>query len=208
MRNTVYPVQRAGQRAIVTLPVHIDLFNAGQIRDDLLAVIDCGVTALIADMTVTVSCDQAGAGAVVRACQRAAISGTDLRLVVSSEIVRRALSGSGADRLMPIYPSLEALLAALAGPAPRPEPPPWPPAEKEADSAEVTLRLAEDHDRIAAGITDIVVHRLFSASLILQVALGLMGEHRAAGKVEGAMDELDLAIRDLRDMIFHHRRLT
>lgn len=187
MRNAVYPVQRAGQRAVVTLPVHIGLSNAGQVRDDLLAVIDRGVTALIADMTVTVSCDQAGAEAVVRACQRAAISGTDLRLVVSSEIVRRVLSVSGADRLMPIYPSLAALLAALAGPAPRPEPPPWPPA---------------------AGITDIVVHRLFSASLTLQVALGLMGEHRAAGKVEGAMDELDLAIRDLRDMIFHHRRST
>ena len=66
--------------------------------------------------------------------------------------------------------------------------------------------LAEDHDRIAAGLTDIVVRRLFSAGLALETVVGLMGDHRAAGTVQEAISELDLAVRDLRDMMFAHQR--
>ena len=64
-------------------------------------------------MTATASCDHAGADAVVRAYQRAAASGTQLRLVVTAQIVRRLLSVTGLDRLISIYPSLEA--ATIAG---------------------------------------------------------------------------------------------
>jgi PAS domain S-box-containing protein len=61
-----------------------------------------------------VSCDHAGADAVARAYQRAAASGTQLRLVVTAPIVRRVLSINGLDRLIPIYPSLQAAIAAAA----------------------------------------------------------------------------------------------
>ena len=47
--------------------------------------------------------------------------------------------------------------------------------------------------------------RLFSAGLALEVALGLIGEHRAAGRIH-AVSELDLAIRDIRDMVFDSGR--
>src|SRR5260370_34978783 len=63
-------------------------------------------------MTATASCDHAGADAVVRACQRGVISGAELRLVVTAQIVSRVLSISGVDRLVSIYPSLEAATAA------------------------------------------------------------------------------------------------
>jgi anti-sigma B factor antagonist len=78
----------------------------------LLSVINGGATALIADMTATTSCDHAGSGAVERAFRRAVICGTELRLVVTAEHVSRVLSLSGLDRLVPIYPSLEAATAA------------------------------------------------------------------------------------------------
>jgi signal transduction histidine kinase len=68
------------------------------------------------------------------------------------------------------------------------------------------LRLAEDRDRIAGELSDIVVRRLFSAGLALEAALGLIGEHRAAGRVQHAVSELDLAIRDIRDVVFDSRR--
>jgi len=97
--ESLSPVRWFGQQAVVSLPEHIDVSNAGQIREALLAVINRGAQALIADMTATISCDQAGAAAVVRAHQRAFTSGTQLRLVVTSEIVRRVLSISGIDRL-------------------------------------------------------------------------------------------------------------
>ena len=66
------------------------------------------------DLTATISCDHAGADALVRAHQRAILSGTELRIVVTAPIVRRMLSLNGLDRLVPIYPSLEAATAARA----------------------------------------------------------------------------------------------
>jgi len=64
----------------------------------------------------------------------------------------------------------------------------------------------QDRDRIAAGMTDIVVHRLFAAGLALETALGLMGGHLGAGKVQEAIGELDLAIRDVRNVVFDHQQ--
>jgi anti-anti-sigma factor len=115
-----YPVRWLGRQAVVALPEHIDVTNAGQIREELLSVINRGAVVLIADMAATISCDHAGAEAVARAYQRAVVSGTQLRLVVTAGIVRRVISLSGLDRLVPVYPSLEAATAAgePAGAAP------------------------------------------------------------------------------------------
>jgi anti-anti-sigma factor len=110
--ETTFPVQWTGRQAQVALPEHIDVSNAGQIREELLAVINQGAEALIADMTATVSCDHAGADAVARAYQRAVVSRTELRLVVTSGVVLRMLGMTGVGRLVPAYPSVEAALAA------------------------------------------------------------------------------------------------
>jgi anti-anti-sigma factor len=114
MPEDSYPVQWMGQQAVVALPEHIDVSNAGLIREQLLSLINRGAAILIADMTVTVSCDHAGADAMVRAYQRATVSGTQLRLVVFAPVVRRVLSLNGLDRLVSIYSSLEAAIAAGA----------------------------------------------------------------------------------------------
>ena len=71
-----------------------------------------------------------------------------------------------------------------------------------AASAELTRYLTQDHDRIAQGINDVVLRRIFAAGLDLQAALGLIGEHRGASKIWHAIDELDQAVRDIRDTIF------
>jgi anti-sigma B factor antagonist len=107
-----YPVRWVGRLAVVALPEHIDVSNASPIREELLWVINRGATALIADMTATLSCDQSGADAMMRAYQRALASGTQLRLVVTAQIVRRVLDINGLDRLIPVYPCVEAATAA------------------------------------------------------------------------------------------------
>jgi hypothetical protein len=61
---------------------------------------------------------------------------------------------------------------------------------------------AEDRERIAAGLNDVVVRRLLTAGQDLQAALGLMGDHPANGQIRHAVDELDQAIRDIPDTIF------
>ena len=383
-----YPVLWTGQRAVVVLPEHIDLSNSADIRGELLSVINRGATALIADMSATVSCDNSGADAVARAYRRAFSNGTDLRLVVVSPIVRRVIGISGVDRLVSLYPSLEAALAArtpaaralapaaigfaaagsgaagsgaagsgaagsaAAGPAttesattgsdsrPADRPESVPPGTGEVpagqaepdiglgteialldhqgvivsvndawqafaatnkgdparvgpgvsylevcaaagddpvalevaanihralagdlpgplvvevpchspdtarwfemlisprmdddgghrgatvtlslakseprlasaapvagagDSAQVIVRLTEDRERIAAGMNDLLVHRLFSAGLSLQTALGILGAHPATGKIWDAVNDLDLAVRELRSILF------
>ncbi|HEY5361596.1 MAG TPA: hypothetical protein VIJ82_28570 [Streptosporangiaceae bacterium] len=82
------------------------------------------------------------------------------------------------------------------------------PSERAAASPEITLYLIEDRDRIAEGLSALVVHRLFSAGLALEAALGLMDEHPAAKRVEFAVTQLDRAIGDLRNVIFDNRRLN
>ena len=119
MISDACPVRWTGRQAIVSLPEHIGLSNAGLVREELLSVINRGATTLIADMTATISCDHAGADAVARAFQRAVIGGTELRLVVTAQIVRRVLTINGLDRLVSIYPTLEAATAARP-PAPVP----------------------------------------------------------------------------------------
>ena len=52
--------------------------------------------------------------------------------------------------------------------------------------ADVTRYLLEDRDRIAQRMNDVVIQRIFSAGLTLQLALG----------------ELDHAIRDIRAIVF------
>ena len=81
-----------------------------------------------------------------------------------------------------------------------------PPAGRSGESAEVMLRLAQEHDRMARGMDDIVAHRLFSAGLCLETALELMGGHPAAGKVEDAIGELDLALAGVRTVLFDHHQ--
>jgi anti-anti-sigma factor len=112
MRDEPFPVEWTGRLAIVAFPGHVDISNVGQLRDRLLAVINRGPAVLIVDMTATESCDHAAVEAIARACQRAAISGTQVKLVVSAPVVRRVLSIEGLDRLVPIYPSLKAAMAA------------------------------------------------------------------------------------------------
>jgi anti-anti-sigma factor len=108
----LFPVAWSGRRAVVTLPEHIDAANTGQLRDELLGLVNRGPEVLIADLTGTASCDHGGAEALVRAYHRASVNGTLLKIVASSPLVRRILTVSGLDRLVSVYPSLEAALAA------------------------------------------------------------------------------------------------
>ncbi len=62
------------------------------------------------------------------------------------------------------------------------------------------LDLADESERIAGGLHDVVIRRLSGAGLILQ---STAGRHpSAASALSGAVDEIDKAIRELRTVIF------
>jgi hypothetical protein len=103
------------------------------------------------------------------------------------------------------------LSAATTAPAPavpqvRPGPglPQAPEDGRAASPAGAIPGQAEDRERIALGMNDVVVRRLLAAGQDLQAALGVMGNHPASGTIRHAMDELDQAIRDIPDVILDH----
>ena len=106
------PVAWAGRRAVVAFPEHVDMSNAAQIREELLGVFDRGVAVVIADMSATAWCDYVGVDAVARACQQAAVSRAELRLVATAPAVRRLLAAEGLDRLVRVYSSMQAAITA------------------------------------------------------------------------------------------------
>jgi anti-anti-sigma factor len=109
-----YPVRWIGRLAISALPRHVGDSGGAQIRQELLRVINRRATELVIDMTGTASCDHEGAASVARAHQRDTASGTQLRLAITAEAVRRVLSLNGLDRLIPVYRWLDAAIAAAA----------------------------------------------------------------------------------------------
>jgi hypothetical protein len=61
---------------------------------------------------------------------------------------------------------------------------------------------AEERERIALGLNDVVARRLRAAGEDLQAALGLMGDHPASANIRHAVDEIDQAILDIPDVVF------
>jgi anti-anti-sigma factor len=105
---------------VIALPAEIDVTNAGQVGQQLGAALAPGVRAVIADLSATTFCDSSAISMLERAHQQAAANGTQLRLVVRSTRVLRALTLVQLDYLLPVYPSLSQALAAAIEPAPRP----------------------------------------------------------------------------------------
>lgn len=74
------------------------------------------MTMVIADMTATVFCDSSGISQLVLAHHCAAAHHAQLRLAVPHDQVREILKVTGVDRLLAVYPSLNAAQAAASPP--------------------------------------------------------------------------------------------
>ena len=109
------PVDRAVCYATITLPAEVGIANADQVRDELFRAIDDGPELLMVDMTGTAYCAAAGIHVLMDTRGRAEDAGIGLRVAAGAPTVRRVLQLTGADRLIDVYPSLE---AALMGPDP------------------------------------------------------------------------------------------
>jgi len=111
MADPQRPSGTAPRTAVITLPGSVDLSSARHLGGELDSVLASGVTTVIADMTATTFCDSSGARTLVAACEQAAADNIEIRLVVPSAFVLRALALMGLDRLLPVYQTLDAALA-------------------------------------------------------------------------------------------------
>ena len=105
----------------MSLPATIDMNNAWQVGQELLAAFVGGATTVIADLSGTIRCSAAGVHALALACQRAAANSVELRLAIPSREALHVFFLTGHDRWLPVYPSLG---AAIAGGDLRPRPGP------------------------------------------------------------------------------------
>jgi anti-anti-sigma factor len=103
---------------VVTMPAEIDITNADRIGEELSSAIARGAGMVVADMTGTRFCNSSGISMLVLAHRQAAANHAELRLVVLSTVVLRALKLVRMDCLLPIYPSLDAALTPEAAPEP------------------------------------------------------------------------------------------
>jgi anti-sigma B factor antagonist len=108
-----FPVTWSGRTAVVVVPVELDLTIADGLREALLDVLNAGALGLVVDMTPTTFCDSAGISAITRAVRRAAAHDATIRLAVVSPAVLRVLDLVGIDRLIEIFPDVEAALTSL-----------------------------------------------------------------------------------------------
>ena len=198
MTEDTCPVRWINRQAVMTLPEHIDRSNADRVREQLLLVINHGAVALIADLAATLSCDYSGNDALARAYQRAAASGTELRIVVSVDVVRRVLSLSGLDRLVSVYPTLDAALAAgaqrrevPAGPA---TPAVSPGGPGPADLARAAAADPASHTR---ELLDWVATSIDNVGVSLQAAIDLPRDITAQ-RITEALRRLDDVTREIR----------
>jgi anti-sigma B factor antagonist len=91
---------------VVKLPAEIDFFNLDLVRATLASGLARRPKVLVADGTGTGFCDCAASHALITAHREAVAAGTQLRVVVTSALVRRVLELTGADQILLLYPSL------------------------------------------------------------------------------------------------------
>lgn len=94
----------------VRLPAEIDMDNAVSVGADLWSALHGGAATVIADMTGTTFCDSSGLGELAVAHQTAQDLGAELRVVVTTSQVRRVFALTRLDRVLAVYPSLDAAL--------------------------------------------------------------------------------------------------
>lgn len=127
-----YKIRWAGPHAVITLPAEIDIANADQACQALLAAASHGAPVLVIDMTRTTFCDSAGVHAIVAVHKQAAATGTQLRLVATA--VRRIFTLTGIDQLIPLYPTVQTALADRPAPQASPDNAARPPGGTSASS--------------------------------------------------------------------------
>ena len=106
-----YPVEVIKSVPVVAAPEAIDITNAAGLRAAMLQAAACGHGTFVVDMSHTQFCDTAGIHALVAAHKRARAEGGQVLLVIGGAAVRRILSITGLDRVIPHFSSLEQALA-------------------------------------------------------------------------------------------------
>jgi anti-sigma B factor antagonist len=110
-KDPVLAVEAAGEACVVKLGGELDLYNAPQIRETLLAACEDAPQRIVVDLSEVEFIDSTALGVLIEARSRLN-NGRAFLLAAPGLETRRALEISGLDRHFSIHPSVsEALVA-------------------------------------------------------------------------------------------------
>ena len=95
-------VSREGTRAVAELSGELDAATAGQLREEIVALVADGVRTLVLDMAALALIDSTGLGVLVGVLKRVLQHGGELQLRAPRRAVRKVLDITGLDRIFTI----------------------------------------------------------------------------------------------------------
>ena len=106
--------ERLGDTQAVISPVgELDLYTAPELKQELLEVIEGGVTEIVVDLTRTTFIDSATLGVLVGAVRRLRERDGKLSIVCSDRSIRKIFEITGLDRVLEIYAGRDEALGAV-----------------------------------------------------------------------------------------------
>jgi anti-sigma B factor antagonist len=104
-------VRDRGGWVVVALVGELDLASAPEVRTAVVRALADGGAHLVLDLSGVDFVDSLGLGVVVSALKRVRGRGGELAVVVSEERVRRPFTLTGLDSLVPLYDSVDEVVA-------------------------------------------------------------------------------------------------
>jgi anti-anti-sigma factor len=111
MNDQVYGTGGPARVTVVELPAEVEYGNAGQVRRELAGALGAGAATVVVDLTSTTFCDTAGVREMVWAYKAALAGGIRFGVVVPGRLMPQ-FTWTGLDRVMAVYASVSAALAA------------------------------------------------------------------------------------------------
>lgn len=102
-----------GARALISLRGEVDIYTAPRFKEQLIALLDEGVTELVIDLSGVTFIDSTALGIMIGGVRRLHDVDGRMALVVATRPVARVLTITGLDRVFTIHATREEALAAL-----------------------------------------------------------------------------------------------
>lgn len=95
-----------GEVAVIAVAGELDMATAPTLLNEVGRLVDAGRNCLVLDLTDVSFCDSTGLSIFVRARNRFAATGGEVRLAAPRRAVRRLLEVSGLIGVLPTYPTV------------------------------------------------------------------------------------------------------
>ncbi|KAA6223765.1 anti-sigma factor antagonist [Streptomyces albofaciens JCM 4342] len=115
---TVHDARRMGTWTVAAVTGEIDFSSADALYSQARRLISEGPGCLLLDFSAVTFCDSSGISSLIGLMREARIRHGTLALAAAPERVSRALHQIGLHHFIPVYPDIEAALAAAPGAPP------------------------------------------------------------------------------------------